>query len=133
MPSLVVTSSILDRYDVHSLELGHIDCCGAADGARLRSIRRRVVARLDGHLRLGRRGRLAARLRPAETPPPKNQLPTGWTPSPPPRIAFHPSDPNYMSTFHQDGTDVQILDMWSPGAPMMDLRAHRVSTRRELQ
>ena len=61
-----------------------------------------------------------------ETPPPKNQLPTGRPPSSPLlRIAFNPSDPNYMSTFHQDGTDVQILDMRSPGAPVMELRAHR--------
>lgn len=61
-----------------------------------------------------------------ETPPPKNQLPTGRPPSSPLlRIAFNPSDPNYMSTFHQDGTDVQILDMRSPGAPVMEMRAHR--------
>jgi WD repeat-containing protein 68 len=61
-----------------------------------------------------------------ETPPPKNQPPTGRPPaSPLLRIAFNPSDPNYMSTFHQDGTDVQILDMRSPGAPVMELRAHR--------
>jgi hypothetical protein len=61
-----------------------------------------------------------------ETPPPKNQPPTGRPPSSPLlRIAFNPGDPNYMSTFHQDGTDVQILDMRSPGAPVMELRAHR--------
>jgi len=61
-----------------------------------------------------------------ETPPPKNQPSAGRPPSSPLlRIAFNPSDPNYMSTFHQDGTDVQILDMRSPGAPVMELRAHR--------
>jgi WD repeat-containing protein 68 len=61
-----------------------------------------------------------------ETPPPKNQPPTGRPPSSPLlRIAFNPSDPNYMSTFHQDGTDLQILDMRSPGAPVMEMRAHR--------
>ncbi|KAH9991772.1 WD40 repeat-like protein [Russula vinacea] len=61
-----------------------------------------------------------------ETPPPKNQPPTGRPPSSPLlRIAFNPGDPNYMSTFHQDGSDVQILDMRSPGAPVMELRAHR--------
>ena len=61
-----------------------------------------------------------------ETPPPKNQPPTGRPPaSPLLRIAFNPGDPNYMSTFHQDGSDVQILDMRSPGAPVMELRAHR--------
>ncbi|KAI9437571.1 WD40-repeat-containing domain protein [Lactarius indigo] len=61
-----------------------------------------------------------------ETPPPKNQPPSGRPPSSPLlRIAFNPSDANYMSTFHQDGSDVQILDMRSPGAPVMELRAHR--------
>jgi WD repeat-containing protein 68 len=61
-----------------------------------------------------------------ETPPPKNQPPTGRPPSSPLlRIAFNPGDPNYMSTFHQDGSDIQILDMRSPGAPVMELRAHR--------
>jgi WD repeat-containing protein 68 len=61
-----------------------------------------------------------------ETPPPKNQPPSGRPPSSPLlRIAFNPSDANYMSTFHQDGADVQILDMRSPGAPVMELRAHR--------
>jgi DDB1- and CUL4-associated factor 7 len=61
-----------------------------------------------------------------ETPPPKNQTPTSRPPSSPLlRIAFNPSDANYMSTFHQDGADIQILDMRSPGAPVMELRAHR--------
>jgi len=36
-------------------------------------------------------------------------------------ITFNLSNPNYMSTFHQDGTDIQILDMCSPGVPMMEL------------
>ena len=67
-----------------------------------------------------------------ETPPPKNPPPPTTTSagSRPPtspllRIAFNPSDANYMSTFHMDGSDVQILDMRSPGAPVMELRAHR--------
>lgn len=30
-----------------------------------------------------------------------------------------------MSTFHMDGTDVQILDMRSPGQPVIELRGHR--------
>ncbi|ETW80958.1 hypothetical protein HETIRDRAFT_476709 [Heterobasidion irregulare TC 32-1] len=67
-----------------------------------------------------------------ETPPPKNPPPptspsAGSRPptSPLLRIAFNPSDANYMSTFHMDGSDVQILDMRSPGAPVMELRAHR--------
>jgi len=29
-----------------------------------------------------------------------------------------------MSTFHMDGNDVQILDMRSPGHPVMELKAH---------
>ncbi|KAI0062828.1 WD40 repeat-like protein [Artomyces pyxidatus] len=65
-----------------------------------------------------------------ETPAPKNPPPTPSTTNRPPtspllRIAFNPSDANYMSTFHMDGSDVQILDMRSPGAPVMELRAHR--------
>ncbi|KAI0265002.1 hypothetical protein BGY98DRAFT_1038267 [Russula aff. rugulosa BPL654] len=47
-----------------------------------------------------------------ETPPPKNQPPTGRPPSSPLlHITFKPGDPNYISTFHQDGSDIQILDM----------------------
>ncbi|EPT04958.1 hypothetical protein FOMPIDRAFT_1021700 [Fomitopsis schrenkii] len=68
-----------------------------------------------------------------ETPAPKNMPPPAVSPSssarPPTspllRIAFNPADSNYMSTFHMDGTDVQILDMRSPGQPVMELRAHR--------
>jgi len=57
---------ILDRYDVHCLEPGHVDGSDAADRARQGGIRRRVAAELDGHLRLGRCGRLATGVRPAE-------------------------------------------------------------------
>ncbi|KAF5321401.1 hypothetical protein D9619_001374 [Psilocybe cf. subviscida] len=67
-----------------------------------------------------------------ETPAPKNVSPPTSNPSasarPPTspllRIAFNPSDSNYMSTFHMDGSDVQILDMRSPGAPVIELRGH---------
>ncbi|EDR08916.1 uncharacterized protein LACBIDRAFT_249168 [Laccaria bicolor S238N-H82] len=67
-----------------------------------------------------------------ETPAPKNLPPPSASPSasarPPTspllRIAFNPSDSNYMSTFHMDGSDVQILDMRSPGQPVMELRGH---------
>ena len=67
-----------------------------------------------------------------ETPAPKNVPPPSSNPSatarPPTspllRIAFNPSDSNYMSTFHMDGSDVQILDMRSPGHPVMELKAH---------
>lgn len=68
-----------------------------------------------------------------ETPTPKNVPPPSASPSssarPPTspllRIAFNPADSNYMSTFHMDGSDIQILDMRSPGQPVMELRAHR--------
>ncbi|KAG6813696.1 hypothetical protein H0H92_008544 [Tricholoma furcatifolium] len=67
-----------------------------------------------------------------ETPAPKHLPPPATSPStsarPPTspllRIAFNPSDSNYMSTFHMDGNDIQILDMRSPGQPVMELRAH---------
>lgn len=63
-----------------------------------------------------------------ETPPPKGTSATASprsASSPLIRIAFNPSDSNYMATFHMDGTDTQILDMRSPGQPVMELRAHR--------
>ncbi|KAJ3487702.1 hypothetical protein NLI96_g3360 [Meripilus lineatus] len=68
-----------------------------------------------------------------ETPAPKNVPPPSSSPSTSARphtsallrIAFNPADSNYMSTFHQDGSDIQILDMRSPGQPVMELRAHR--------
>jgi DDB1- and CUL4-associated factor 7 len=68
-----------------------------------------------------------------ETPAPKNVPPPTASPSssarPPTspllRIAFNPADSNYMSTFHMDGSDIQILDMRSPGQPVMELKAHR--------
>ncbi|KAI0343110.1 WD40 repeat-like protein [Trametopsis cervina] len=68
-----------------------------------------------------------------ETPAPKNAPPPPSSPSssarpltsPLLRIAFNPSDSNYMATFHQDGSDIQILDMRSPGQPVMELKAHR--------
>ncbi len=41
------------------------------------------------------------------------------------RIAFNPSDCNYMATFHVDSSDIQILDMRSPGSPVVELKAHR--------
>ncbi|EJD03178.1 WD40 repeat-like protein [Fomitiporia mediterranea MF3/22] len=41
------------------------------------------------------------------------------------RIAFNPADANYMSTFHIDSNDVQILDMRSPGQPVLELKAHK--------
>ncbi|KAF6760051.1 WD40 repeat-like protein [Ephemerocybe angulata] len=70
-----------------------------------------------------------------ETPAPKNPPPPSASPStsarPPTspllRIAFNPSDSNYMSTFHMDGNEVQILDMRSPGQPVMELRGHHAA------
>ncbi|KAF7298167.1 WD repeat protein [Mycena chlorophos] len=70
-----------------------------------------------------------------ETPAPKNVPPPSASPSasarPPTspllRIAFNPSDSNYMSTFHMDGAEIQILDMRSPGSPVMELRGHHAA------
>lgn len=68
-----------------------------------------------------------------ETPAPKSVPPPQGTPSPSARpltqpllrICFNPHDSNYMATFHVDGTNVQILDMRSPGQPVMELIAHQ--------
>ncbi|RXW23378.1 hypothetical protein EST38_g2503 [Candolleomyces aberdarensis] len=70
-----------------------------------------------------------------ETPAPKNPPVPSVSPSasarPPTspllRIAFNPSDSNYMSTFHMDGNEIQILDMRSPGQPVMELRGHHAA------
>lgn len=43
------------------------------------------------------------------------------------RIAFNPADANYMATFHIDSCDIQILDMRSPGQPVMELKAHKAA------
>ena len=68
-----------------------------------------------------------------ETPAPKSVPPPQGSPSsstrpltqPLLRICFNPHDSNYMATFHVDGTNVQILDMRSPGQPVMELIAHQ--------
>ncbi|VDB95940.1 unnamed protein product [Peniophora sp. CBMAI 1063] len=66
-----------------------------------------------------------------ETPAPKVAVPASPSASSRPpsspllRIAFNPNDANYMSTFHMDGSEVQVLDMRSPGAPVMELKAHK--------
>ncbi|KAG6891765.1 hypothetical protein C0992_006186 [Termitomyces sp. T32_za158] len=57
---------------------------------------------------------------PAASPAASARPPT----SPLLRIGFNPADSNYMSTFHMDGHDIQILDMRSPGQPVMELKAH---------
>lgn len=67
-----------------------------------------------------------------ETPVAKPTRPANPGASPAPRttsssllrIAFNPNDANYMATFHLDSSDVQILDMRSPGQPIVDLRGH---------
>lgn len=41
------------------------------------------------------------------------------------RLAFNPYDANYLATFSIDSPDVQILDMRSPGRPVVELKAHR--------
>jgi len=68
-----------------------------------------------------------------ETPAPKNVPPPSSSPSstarpltqPLLRICFNPNDSNYMATFHVDGSSVQVLDMRSPGQPVMELSAHQ--------
>ncbi|KAH7108125.1 WD40 repeat-like protein [Auriculariales sp. MPI-PUGE-AT-0066] len=40
------------------------------------------------------------------------------------RIAFNPADSNYMATFHVESSSVQVLDMRSPGQPVVELKAH---------
>ncbi|EJD52650.1 WD40 repeat-like protein [Auricularia subglabra TFB-10046 SS5] len=40
------------------------------------------------------------------------------------RIAFNPADSNYMATFHVESSSVQVLDMRSPGQPVVELNAH---------
>lgn len=37
------------------------------------------------------------------------------------RIAFDPSDSHYLATFKQDSGEVQVLDMRSPGTPVMEM------------
>ncbi|KAG8804983.1 hypothetical protein FRC19_008162 [Serendipita sp. 401] len=41
------------------------------------------------------------------------------------RIAFNPNDANYMATFHQESSEIQVLDMRSPGQPVADLKSHK--------
>lgn len=41
------------------------------------------------------------------------------------RLAFNPYDANYLATFHTDSPDVQVLDMRSPGRPVVELKGHR--------
>ena len=41
------------------------------------------------------------------------------------RIAFNPLDSNFLATFHAESADVQVLDMRSPGKPVVELKGHR--------
>ncbi|KIJ49380.1 hypothetical protein M422DRAFT_74518 [Sphaerobolus stellatus SS14] len=41
------------------------------------------------------------------------------------RIAFNPADSHYIATFHMDAQEVQILDMRSPGAPVIEIKGHK--------
>jgi WD repeat-containing protein 68 len=41
------------------------------------------------------------------------------------RLAFNPADSHYIATFHADSADVQILDMRSPGTPVIEIKGHR--------
>ncbi|KAI5479454.1 WD repeat protein 68 [Pseudohyphozyma bogoriensis] len=45
-------------------------------------------------------------------------------PSPLLRLAFSPTNPNYVSVCHADSTDVQILDTRNPGTPVMEVKGH---------
>ena len=56
---------VVDRHDVHGVEHRDRDGGDAADRARPRGVRRRVAARVDGHIRVCRRGRVSPRVRPA--------------------------------------------------------------------
>ncbi|KZS98391.1 WD40 repeat-like protein [Sistotremastrum niveocremeum HHB9708] len=67
-----------------------------------------------------------------ETPAPKtapSAIPPSSSARPPSapllRIAFNPSDHNFMATYHLDSPDVHILDMRSPGQPVVELKGHR--------
>ncbi|KIY53042.1 WD40 repeat-like protein [Fistulina hepatica ATCC 64428] len=61
----------------------------------------------------------------APPPPSTSPNPTARPPSSPLlRIAFPCGDQNYMSTFHMDGSRVQILDIRNPGHPVLQLSAH---------
>jgi len=57
---------VLNRHDMYSLEFGHVNGGDAAHRARPRGVRRRVVAQFDRYLRLSRRRRLSARVRPTQ-------------------------------------------------------------------
>ncbi|KAM0789994.1 hypothetical protein ACM66B_005324 [Microbotryomycetes sp. NB124-2] len=46
-------------------------------------------------------------------------------PSPLLRLAFSPHAPSYLSVCHADSSDVQILDIRSPGVPVLELKAHQ--------
>jgi len=65
-----------------------------------------------------------------ETPPPQPpSVPSSPAPARPLassllRIAFNPADSNYMATFHIDSSNIQVLDMRSPGQPVVELKAH---------
>ncbi|CED83112.1 Palmitoyl thioesterase [Phaffia rhodozyma] len=41
------------------------------------------------------------------------------------RIAFDPSNSHYLATFKQDSGDIQVLDMRSPGTPVVEMRNGR--------
>ncbi|KAK4047636.1 hypothetical protein OIV83_005294 [Microbotryomycetes sp. JL201] len=46
-------------------------------------------------------------------------------PSPLLRLAFSPHAPSYVSVCHADSSDVQILDIRSPGVPVLELKSHQ--------
>ncbi|KAI6021480.1 WD40-repeat-containing domain protein [Pisolithus microcarpus] len=129
-PNLIVTSSI--DYDVHATAITQLIAHDREvyDVAWLPgSTDIFVSVGADGSLRAFDLRSLEHSTILYETPAPKNAPPASTASrlptSPLLRIAFNPTDSNYMSTFHMDGTDVQILDMRSPGQPVIELRGHR--------
>jgi len=60
---------------------------------------------------------------PSSSAPPITRGPT----QPLLRIAFNPLDSNFLATFHAESSDVQILDMRSPGRPVVEMKGHRAN------
>ena len=64
---------------------------------------------------------------PGRTNPPSNPPIVKGPTQPLLRIAFNPLDSNFLATFHAESPDVQILDMRSPGRPVVEMKGHRAN------
>jgi len=64
---------------------------------------------------------------PGRTNPPSNPPVVRGPTQPLLRIAFNPLDSNFLATFHAESPDVQILDMRSPGRPVVEMKGHRAN------